>query len=74
MELDPPDEFFELTAEDLQRLQAQAAAKRKVCIHVLQNSSACMLSCGSVDMLIMRRGRQASCQLAAVMMKFMCSC
>jgi hypothetical protein len=30
MELDPPDEFFELTAEDLQRLQAQAAAKRKV--------------------------------------------
>jgi hypothetical protein len=30
MELDPPDEFYELTAEDLQRLQAQAAAKRKV--------------------------------------------
>ncbi|KAF6257927.1 hypothetical protein COO60DRAFT_1701571 [Scenedesmus sp. NREL 46B-D3] len=29
MEADPPDEFFELTAEDLQRLQAQAAAKRK---------------------------------------------
>lgn len=33
MELDPPDEFFELTAEDLQRMQAQAAAKRKVRMH-----------------------------------------
>eukprot|EP00882_Tetradesmus_deserticola_P028358 GHRQ01031589.1.p1 GENE.GHRQ01031589.1~~GHRQ01031589.1.p1 ORF type:complete len:403 (+),score=161.86 GHRQ01031589.1:119-1210(+) len=29
IEADPPDEFFELTAEDLQRLHAQAAAKRK---------------------------------------------
>lgn len=29
MEVDPPDAFFELTAEDLQRMQAQAAAKRK---------------------------------------------
>lgn len=30
MDIDPPDEFFEMTAEDLQRLQQQANQKKKV--------------------------------------------
>jgi hypothetical protein len=30
MEVDPPDDFFEMTLEDLARLQQQAAAKKKV--------------------------------------------
>lgn len=53
MEADPPDEFFELTAEDLQRLQAQAAAKRKVQTHsAAQQScvSACRVRCVFKDL------------------------
>lgn len=30
MELDPPDDFFELTTEDLVRLQQQANDKKRV--------------------------------------------
>jgi hypothetical protein len=52
MELDPPEDFYELTAEDLQRMQAQAAAKRKVrCAHAKQQSRAFVLLLAGCDFM-----------------------